>query len=75
EAIRSLFESELLKIIKQASGEQTLKGNQTEIDRTWSSLAMLIGGVTLARAVKDEELSNEIAAAIKNEIIALHKSQ
>ncbi len=73
EAIRSLFESELLKIIKQASGKQTLKTNQAEIDRTWSSLAMLIGGVTLARAVKDEELSNEIAAAIKNEIIALHK--
>ena len=29
----------------------------------WTSLAMLIVGVTLARAVTDEGLSNEIATA------------
>jgi len=72
-AIRGLFETELLKIIKLASGEQKGKMSKTDIDRTWSSLAMLIGGVTLARAVKDEGLSDEIATAVKNEIVAAHK--
>jgi len=74
EAVRGLFESELLKTIQLASGEQADKLSQTNIDKAWSSLAMLIGGVTLARAVKDEKLSDEIAAAVKNEIIATHKS-
>jgi len=53
EAVRGLFESELLKTIQLASGEQADKLSQTNIDKAWSSLAMLIGGVTLARAVKD----------------------
>lgn len=67
ESIRALFESELLKINNLA------KNNQNE-DKTWASLAMLIGGVTLARAVKDENVSNKIAESIKNEISAIHKS-
>lgn len=74
-AIRGLFESELLKVFKLANGEQMVKSSESNIDVTWSRLAMLIGGVTLARAVKDESLSNEIATAVKNEIIAIHKPQ
>ncbi len=66
EDIREIFESELLKIIDLASNEKNK-------DKTWSTLAMLIGGVTLARAVKDKELSNEIATAIKNEVVVMHK--
>lgn len=67
EDIRALFETELLKIAE-------LTSNKQDIDKTWASLAMLIGGVTLARAVKDEELSNTIAEAIKKEVISIHKS-
>lgn len=66
EDIRAEFESQLLKIIELVSNEQ-------EKNLAWSSLAMLIGGVTLARAVKDEKLSNEIATAIKKEVIVMHK--
>ncbi len=67
EDIRELFESELLKIVELAN-------NKRDKDKTWSTLAMLIGGVTLARAVKDKELSNEIATAIKNEVVVMHKN-
>ena len=68
EVVRSLFEAELLKIVKQADEgvEGALKSNQQHMDRTWANLAMLIGGVTLARAVTNEEVSNEIAVAIQN---------
>lgn len=64
--VRALFESELLKISELANDDQGM-------EKTWASLAMLIGGVTLARAVKDESLSNDIATAIKNEVISMHK--
>ncbi len=67
EDIREVFESELLKIVELASDKR-------DKDKTWSTLAMLIGGVTLARAVKDKELSNEIATAIKNEVVVMHKN-
>ncbi len=66
EDIRALFESQLLKIKKLASSKY---GE----DETWATLAMLIGGVTLARAVKDEGLSHEIATAIQS--AAAHQSK
>ena len=61
--IRAIFESELLKIIMIASEE-----NKLNTDKAWCNLSMLIGGVTLARAVKDEKVSNEIAVAIQKAI-------
>lgn len=64
--VRDLFEAELLKIAELASDKQ-------DKDKTWASLAMLIGGVTLARAVKNTELSNTIAEAIKNEVVKVHE--
>ncbi|HFC30561.1 MAG TPA: TetR/AcrR family transcriptional regulator [Oceanospirillales bacterium] len=57
--IRAVFQQELLKIITVASNK-----NKLETKKVWSNLSMLIGAVTLARAVKDEEVSNEIATAI-----------
>ena len=73
EAIRGVFETELLKIVNLANDDLSEKTKQQDLEKTWASLAMLIGGVTLARAVKDEKLSNEIATAIKNQVIAAHE--
>lgn len=69
ETIRDLFEIELLKVIDLA-GEPQADMPEQDRENTWANLAMLIGGVTLARAVKNESLANEIASAIKNKIIA-----
>jgi len=76
--IRALFETELLKIHKLASENTPSKNapgenSQQNADTTWASLAMLIGGVSLARAVNNEALSSEISDAVKNAVIALHK--
>ncbi|SJM92759.1 TetR/AcrR family transcriptional regulator [Crenothrix polyspora] len=69
EAIRGVFEAELLKVLdiaNQNSGQTT--GHNTH-EKTLANLAMLIGGVTLARAVKSEALANDIAHAIENAIV------
>lgn len=68
EAIRRVFESELLKIIDLANRGSTLPSGQGGNEKTWANLALLIGGVTLARAVNDEKLANEIAWAIQKSI-------
>lgn len=75
EAMRTLFETELLKVIEVANGGSSQTIDQKINDKTWSNLAMLIGGVTLARAVKDEKLSNEIANAIQNAVISAQKPE
>lgn len=74
-AIRSLFEIELLKIIALANEGSTQTSDSSANEKTLANLAMLIGGVTLARAVNDEKLSNEIAIAIQNTLIAAKKSE
>ena len=70
EAIHTLFETELLKIVSTANEKDPQKA-----DKTWASMAMLIGGVTLARAVADKDLSNEIARAVKSEVISIHNDE
>jgi TetR/AcrR family transcriptional regulator, transcriptional repressor for nem operon len=65
--LRERFETELLKIVELASQlPKDEAEHKNEI--TWAILAMLIGGVTLARAVKDEKLADEIASAINNAV-------
>lgn len=68
ESIRGIFEAELLKILAIANAGASPTTSQSTNKRTLANLAMLIGGVTLARAVKDEALANEIAAAIQNAV-------
>ncbi|PKO25148.1 MAG: TetR family transcriptional regulator [Betaproteobacteria bacterium HGW-Betaproteobacteria-8] len=71
EELRTLFQTELLKIVDLASGGK----EQDVIDRTWVTLAMLTGGVTLARAVADEKLAKEIAEAVQTAVIAMQKPE
>jgi len=76
QAIRTLYEAELLKIVQSASKDTaTQEPDQAMINKTWASLAMLVGGVSLARAVSDERLSDEIATAIENAVISIHKAE
>jgi TetR/AcrR family transcriptional regulator, transcriptional repressor for nem operon len=58
------YEHELLEIAKTiASGIPDAKNRD---DKTWALLALLSGGVSLARAVDDPALSERIAQAISN---------
>jgi AcrR family transcriptional regulator len=75
ETIRAIFENELLKIAATINEGSVQKPSQVTKDNIWASLAMLIGGVTLARAVKDQSLSDEIAHAVQNRVIAMQNEQ
>jgi len=45
------------------------QGENQKIDsETWATLSMIISGVTLAQAVKDPALADEIAFAVKSSL-------
>jgi AcrR family transcriptional regulator len=61
---RLVFETDMLEIV-----ESFTKGlKETDLgknyDKAWATISILIGGVTLARAVKDPELAEMIAKAV-----------
>lgn len=68
---REAFETELRGIIDAVAGglEGTPKAKREE---AINLLALLVGSVTLARAVKDPAVSSEIAAAARKAALALH---
>ena len=67
---RAAYEVELRSII--ASVADGLDGKpKVRREEATALLALLVGGVTLARAVHDEEFSNEIAAAVRKAALRL----
>ncbi|MCB1877081.1 MAG: TetR/AcrR family transcriptional regulator [Chromatiales bacterium] len=67
-ATREAFQRELLKAHKAFVEGLEGKENHVAAQQAWRDIALLIGGVTLARAVQDPELADEIAAAVGNEL-------
>ncbi|MCU7802281.1 MAG: TetR/AcrR family transcriptional regulator [Candidatus Thiodiazotropha sp. (ex Lucinoma borealis)] len=65
---RSIFQSELLKAAKSFSAGLPLMAEPQGTNRAWATIALLIGGVTLARAVEDPLLADEIADAVHNAV-------
>lgn len=68
---RSAYETELTQLV--ASVEKGLSGSDPKLRRqqAWAVLALLSGGVSMARAVQDEQLSQEIAAAIEKAVTCI----
>jgi hypothetical protein len=67
---RAAYEAELRSII--ASVADGLDGKpKARREEATALLAILVGGVTLARAVQDKEFSNEIAAAVRKAALRL----
>ena len=64
EATREVFENELLKVAQTFANGLPLQGGRPDLTRSWQYLAMYIGGVTLARAVKNPDLAQQIADAV-----------
>ncbi len=62
-ATRSVFQAELEKAARSFTGGLSEDSPQ-DANRAWATIAMLIGGVMLARAVQDSALADEIASAI-----------
>ncbi len=65
ELARSVFQSELVKVANAVASGLPLVDGEPDLDSAWVYLSMLVGGVTLARAIKDEKLGEDIAGAIR----------
>jgi len=69
---RAAYEAELLRLVEAAAAG--LPGTAAARRKlAWTILAMLSGGVTLARASNDPRIGAQIAAAVKTSITALVK--
>ena len=62
---RSIFESDILEVVRIFAQGLSKKGDKKNTEKAWATISMLIGGVTLARAVKDPELADNIANSVK----------
>jgi AcrR family transcriptional regulator len=71
---RSAYQAELLGIVGEISAGLDGDSESAKFDRAVALLALLSGGVTLARAVTDPELSERIAAAVKRAALLLEPS-
>lgn len=61
---RSIFENEILEVVEVFAQGLSDKDDKKNSDAAWATISMLIGGVTLARAVKDPELADKIANSV-----------
>lgn len=69
EEIRSTYQAALLKAAESfASGPRGAEQKNAS-PAVWADIALLIGGATLARAVQDPTLADEIADAVRNAIV------
>ncbi|HKR46382.1 MAG TPA: TetR/AcrR family transcriptional regulator [Paraburkholderia sp.] len=68
---REAYEAELRRLIEEVSAGLPDEPGAARDDRAIALLAMLSGGVTLARAVPDPALSKRIADAVERSAVAL----
>ncbi len=68
---RSVFQADMLAVVetfaKGLSGKDD-KDDKENTEKAWAIISMLVGGVTLARAVKDPNLANSIANSVQSVI-------
>jgi AcrR family transcriptional regulator len=65
EAVREIYQAEIIKlvdVVAQGLPQGTTTGN---VDRAWTLLVMLSGGVTMMRALVDEVLAAQVAQTIR----------
>jgi AcrR family transcriptional regulator len=73
--VREAFETEFRKIVDAtAAGLEGATAAERRSEAT-SLLALLVGGVSLARAVQDPQLSNEIAEAVRSAAARLEREK
>lgn len=68
--VRSAYQTGLLQLAETVAAGFTTGTATEKRDRAWVLLSLLAGGVTLARAVWDEALAEQISAAIHRAVTA-----
>ncbi len=64
--VRAAFEAKMIDVVTAIADGLTGVPADKRLDRAWALLAVLSGGVTLARAVNDASIAEMIAEAIRN---------
>ncbi len=67
-AAKKMFEEGLNDIVKEMAAEVGDCANTEARQRAWTALALMTGGIILARAVADDETANEILAACQETV-------
>jgi TetR/AcrR family transcriptional regulator, transcriptional repressor for nem operon len=62
--VRFAYQTELVKLHEAIAAGLTIGSETENHDRAWVLMSLLVGGVTLSRAVRDENLADLIAAAV-----------
>jgi TetR/AcrR family transcriptional regulator, transcriptional repressor for nem operon len=75
DAAKAVFEQHMLDVLKAVADGIEGRTSQDRLDRAWSVLSLLSGGVTLARAVADPAQSKAIASSIRKAALALAKAR
>jgi TetR/AcrR family transcriptional regulator, transcriptional repressor for nem operon len=71
---RNAYEAELRRLIEEVSSGMTYRTSNERDEKAIALLALLSGGVTLARAVPDPVLSEQIAKAVTKQAMAMTSS-
>lgn len=64
ESTREAYQQGLLKVKQAFTSGLSIESERNRSSEAWADIALLIGGVTLARAVQDQDLANEITDAV-----------
>ena len=69
---RAIFQADMLDVVETFSKGLSEGGDKENSEQAWATISMLIGGVTLARAVKDPALADDIANSVQRAIKRLN---
>lgn len=70
-SVRTAYQEELIKVVNAIAQGLPMGGSDESISRAWALLALLSGGVTMARALANDELSDQVAEGIRMASIAI----
>lgn len=69
--VRTIYQVEMMKVIDLiAQGFPPATTNEN-VDRAWALLSLLSGGVTMTRALADEELAERVAHGVRSAALAI----
>jgi TetR/AcrR family transcriptional regulator, transcriptional repressor for nem operon len=68
---KAAYEAEMVKVVDAVAGGLSPGTLAARRKSAWAILAMLSGGVTLARSVEDPRLGTQIASGVKSAVLAV----
>jgi AcrR family transcriptional regulator len=70
-SVRMVYQEELIKVVNAVAQGLPMGITDENINRAWALLALLSGGVTMARALASDELSAQVAEGIHAAALAV----